>query len=726
MKTTPFLSLLMALLFAASDLRAQQPVDHVSMMIGTDGPQRSSYGGTWPGIGSPFAMTQWCAATRRNAISRTVYRYSDSTLIGFQATHQPAIWMADYGFITVMPQSGSLRVTPEDRAAKMDHGQETATPYYYKIRYARDSDHPQQLITTEMTATSRCAMLRIAYPRQQRAFFLIEAGREQPGGGVEIVPERQEVRVYNSEQMNAQPGIYSQIGPEAPRFRCCYVLHFSRPFKAADTWENGGYVEFAPGTRQVEVRVGSSFIDYEQAELNLQSEIPSGSKFDDVCQRVRREWNDKLSLLNVEGADDEALTNLYTAFMRTLQFPREFSEQGRYYSPFDGQIHQGTSYNDYSLWDTFRAEHPWLQLVCPERVSGMVEALVHMYEEGGWLPKWPNPTYSSIMIGSHADAVIADAYVNGFRDYDVAQAYEAVRKDAFVAPDSDNYHMWADRALWHGAYEARGGLSEYLRHGWVSSDRTKESVSRTLEFALDDYCIAQMARSMQSSNLQPQTSNLQSDYDTLMAHAGNYRHLFHPDTHFFRARKQDAKWDTEEEGFTEGAKWTYQFCVMQDVPGLISLMGGRDSFIVALDRQFDEGHYVHRNEPGHHYAYLYDYAGRLDLAQRRLPSIIRENYHTGVTGLSGNDDCGQMSAWLLFSSLGFYPVTPASGLYALGIPAFPKLTLELGNGRTLTVRAEGLDSHNTLPHVTWNGRPLDEPFLRVADVLQGGELVFAP
>lgn len=684
---------------------AIEPVDHVSMMIGTDGPQRASYGGTWPGIGAPFAMTQWCAATRQNAISRTCYRYRDSTLIGFQATHQPAIWMADYGFITLMPQSGALKVSPEERAIPFSHTDEMATPYYYKVKHGP--------VTTEMTATSRCAMFRIRYPEKETAYFLIEAGRRPNVGGVEIIPERQEIRVYNSEQMNAEEGIYSKIGPEAPNFHCSYVLHFSKPFRTFDSWDCGCYVAFPPGTKTVEVRVGSSFIDNDQAQDNLDREIPSKASFETIRQKVRGEWNEKLSMLSVDGASNDDLTNLYTAYFRTLQYPREFSEYGRYYSPFDGQIHEGISYNDYSLWDTFRAEHPWLQLVCPERVDGMIEALIHMYEEGGWLPKWPNPTYSSIMIGSHADAVIADAFVNGFRNYDVNKAYEAVRKDAFCPPDSDNYHMWADRALWHGAYEARGGLSEYLRHGWVSSDRTKESVSRTLEFALDDWCIAQMAS----------TLGHQADYHTLMTHAQNYRYIFRPETKFFNARKQDGKWDTEEEGFTEGAKWTYQFCVMQDPEGLINLMGGKEEFIRLLDKQFDDQHYVHRNEPGHHYVYLYDYANRLDLAQKRIPKIIKDNYHTGVAGLSGNDDCGQMSAWLLFSSLGFYPVTPASGIYALGIPAFRHITLRLGNGRTLTVTAD-LPA-TSLTTVTFNGQRLMEPFISVKDIMQGGVLHFA-
>lgn len=709
--------LLLALLLLLSSSQAfcsnRANIDYVNMLIGSDGEARSSYGGTWPGVGAPFAMTQWCAQTQQNIISRTVYRARDKKLTGFQATHQPAIWMADYGFITVMPQSGDVKITPTERAVPLDRSHETATPYYYKIDYPVNSSGDR--ITTQFTATSRAAYFRISYPKKHKAIFFVEAGRIQGAGGIEVDAANREIRVYNNQQMNSEMVLHAGIGPVAPNFKGYYVLKFSKPFVEYKTWGGnnaGGYVAFAKGTELLEVRAGSSFISYEQAKDNLNRELLSS--FDKTKAHVKALWEEKLNRLQVEGATDEQKTILYTAMVRTLQFPREFSEYGRYYSAYDGKIHKGVSYNDYSLWDTFRAEHPWLQLIAGERVSDMVQSLVNMYHEGGWLPKWPNPNYSAIMIGSHADAVIADAYINGFRDYDIPEAYKAIRKDAFVPPDSDMYFMWPDRALWHGGYESRGGLTNYLRRGWVASDRTKESVSRTLEFALDDYCIAQMAKALGHNE----------DYDTLMRHSQYYHNLYNPNTHFFQARKEDGKWDTDEEGFTEGAKWTYQFCVMQDVPGLIKLMGGNDNFVKLLDENFDGGHYRHINEPGHHYVYLYDYAGRLDLAQKRIPGILKDNYHTGVDGLSGNDDCGQMSAWYIFSAMGFYPVTPASGTYALGIPAFKKITLDLYNGKKLTILADGLGVHPTLLNISFNGKPLTSPFISVKDIMNGGVLEF--
>ena len=238
----------------------------------------------------------------------------------------------------------------------------------------------------------------------------------------------------------------------------------------------------------------------------------------------------------MEGASKDELQIYYTALFHTLQFPRETSKHGKNISAFDSKIHEGVSYNDYSLWDTFRAEHPWLQLIAPERVNDMIQSLVQMYQEGGWLPKWPNPTYSNIMIGTHADAVIADAYINGFRGYDVKTAYEAIRKNAYTPPAQDEAFRWKDRAPWNGHYEARGGLTNNLKQGYVSEEKANESVSRTLEFALDDYCIAQMAKAL----------GHKQDYKDLMKRAKNYVNLYNPETGFFQARNLDGSWCDEE------------------------------------------------------------------------------------------------------------------------------------------------------------------------------------
>lgn len=257
-------------------------------------------------------------------------------------------------------------------------------------------------------------------------------------------------------------------------------------------------------------------------------------------------------------------------------------------------------------------------------------------------------------------------------------------------------------------------MKEYLELGYVAADKTTESVSRTLEFAMDDYCVAQMAKGL----------GHEEDYQTLMKHARNYLNLYNPQTGFFQARHSDGSWSEMEEGFTEGGRWTYRFCVMQNIPDLIHLMGGNDLFCKELDRNFDEGHYRHDNEPGHHFAYLYDCCGRLDKVQSRIPEILKQHYKNKPDGLSGNDDCGQMSAWYLFSSLGFYPLTPASGEYALGIPHFKEISIQLGQGKKLLIKAPELNEKDCLLRVSWNGKRLEKPFIPIQEIFKGGVLEF--
>jgi predicted alpha-1,2-mannosidase len=701
---------------------AQQPIDYVNMMIGTTGENGTEYGGTTPAVSEPFGMTQWCAVTRINGISRTMYHYKDTNLLGFMATHQPAVWMGDYAFFTLMPQTGKLKIKPKDRAVKLDRSNEIATPYYYKNSY---KDKEGNDISTEFTATSRCSFFKIKYPQNEKAILFLEAGREKEGGSIQIIPEKREIRIYNKERQD------SHLGPRLYNFRGCYILKFSKPFSAYGTWngdmisENkmnesganvGGYIEFESGIDLVEVKIGSSFISDEQAEINLKNEIPQTASFEETKEKVKKIWAKNLDKIAIKEGTKDDLTVFYTAFFRTMQYPREFSEYGQYYSPFDDKIHSGVSYNAYSLWDTFRAQHPWLLLTNPDRINDMVTSLTQMYKEGGWIPKWPNPTYTNIMIGTHADAVIADAYVNGFRGYDLQEAYKAIRKNAFSAPRDDESFRWGDRHYWNGGYEARGGLTNYIKSGYVASDKTNESVAATLEFAMDDYCIAQMAKGLGYTD----------DYNLLMKRASNYNNLFNSQTGFFQARKSDGSWDKSDAGFTEGGSWTYRFCVMQDVPGMIELMGGNEQFVKNLDENFDKGHYRHDNEPGHHYIYLYDHCNRLDKIQERIPEILIANYKNKPDGLSGNDDCGQMSAWYLFSSLGFYPLSPASGEYALGIPHFKEVTLQLPGDKQLKVKAKDPDKNKLLTKVKFNGKLLDKPFIPVKDILKGGLLEFLP
>ena len=706
----------------------QQFIDDVNPMIGTTGPSVYDYGGMIPGVATPFGMTHWTAMTRENKISVYSYNYADKTIQGFLGTHQPAIWMGDYGYVSLMPSSGALQLS---RKLPFSHQNEVSAPNYYSVTM----DDGGKQIKGEITATTRAGFLRFTFPASQTSHIVITASRSKKFEGfIQIDPAKQEIIGYNPDRMS------EELGPPLPNFKGYFVIQFSKPFSSSGTWKDndiksggsqekghftGGYASFATTEgEQINVKIGTSFISIDQARDNLRREIPDWN-FERVKADGRRIWNQELGKIRIQGGTKDDRVNFYTAMYHTLLFPRIFSEYGRYYSAFDDKIHNGISYNDYSLWDTFRAEHPLLLLTQPERVPDMITSLLQMYDEGGWIPMWPNPTYSNIMLSTHADSVIADAYVKGFRGFDLNKAYAATYKNAMTPPDGDATNRWIDRAPWT-AYEARGGLTWYKSLGYVPQDKTDESVSRTLEFAYDDFCVAQLAKAVGKMD----------DYEMFMQRSRNYKNLYDPSIGFMRPKKADGSWDEEswaskedrKPGFTEGSPWTYLFCEMQDIPGMIALMGGNDRFNAKLDENFAGGHYRHDNEPGHHYTYLYNYSGQPWKTQERVRETIASQYHNAPDGLSGNDDCGQMSAWYIFSAMGFYPVTPGSPVYAIGSPLFDRATIMLSGPYKkgpFTVIARNQSKRNKyIQSATLNGKPLRQPFINHTDIANGSTLVF--
>lgn len=714
-------------------------VDYVNPLIGTRG--GFEYGKALPLVAAPFGMTHWTPMTQEGRIGVHPYKYHHNDAIsGFLGTHKPAIWMGDYGQVALMPGIGEVRVSPKERGLRFAHKEECSTPYYYSVRMKARGGKD---LLAEMTATERCGYLRFHFPGGERPHVVIEASREVSyldvaGGGphkgdhvfpgwVKIDMEKGEITGYNTDRDSCD------LGPPLPNFKGYFVIQFSAPVRKAGTWENktvypdrkeqsgdlmGAYAVFdTPGNGTIEAKIGTSFISLEQARDNLAREIPRWD-FGRIKTDVRTLWQRKLDVLSVEGASEEEKEVFYTAMYRCLLFPRVFSEYGRYYSAFDDKIHNGISYNDYSLWDTFRALHPLLLFIAPERVPGMITSLLQMYREGGWMPKWPNPTYTNIMIGTHADSVIADAYVKGERGFDAGLAYRAMLKDATTPPDGEEMKQWGDREPWT-AYEARAGLTWYKKLGFIPSEKVAESVSCTLEYAYDDFCVAMMARAMGKKD----------DYQTFMKRSKYYKNLYNPATGFMAPRRPDGSWDPHTmKGFTEGDPWTYLFCAMQDVPGMIALIGGPEKFLKKLDENFDGGHYVHENEPGHHYIYLYDYAGAPWKAQEKAREYCLLKYRSGPAGLTGDEDCGQMSAWFLFSAMGFYPVAPGSDEYAIGSPLFPKVTIRPDPDRPdrkFEIIAKNVSrAHKYIQSATLNGKPLNRPFLRHGDIVRGSSLVF--
>ncbi len=744
-----FIFLLLVFVFCFSESYAQentknkQAVDYVNPLIGTP---FSGFkpglegGGTMPCVGEPFAMTNFVAQTCENKISRMMYVYEDTTILGFIATHQPTVWMGDYGYVSVMPQVGALKVLPEERASAFSHSDEISTPYYYSVVL----NQGEKQIKGEIAAASRCGMFRFTFPESDESHIIIQrinlnAGRTDNSplnqvdknklkGFVKIDREHGMITGFNPDRMS------TSIGPELPGFKGYFAIFIDKPFTDFGTWDNretnpqntksfgtrmGAYISLKTKKNEVvKVRVATSFISIEQAIKNLSVEIPDWD-FDKLAKNTREVWQKNLGRIEISGCTEDQKSIFYTAMFHTMLFPREFSEYGQYYSAFDDKVHPGISYNDYSLWDTFRALHPLLQLTQPERVSPMIQSLVQMYNEGGWLPKWPNPAYSNIMIGTHADAIIADAYINGFSDYDINRAYEAIRKDATVPPLGDTLKTWYDRESWT-AYEARAGLTYYQSVGYVPVDKTAESVSRTIEFGIDDYCVAQMAK---------ETGKI-DDYQFFLKNSRNYKNLYNPATGFFAPRMRNGDWNTDATaGFTEGSKWTYLFGAMHDPRGMINLLGGNKAFAAKLTENFEENHYRHDNEPGHHYIYLFNYCGEPWKTQELIRKhTSTENFRNQPVGINGNDDCGQMSAWYIFGVMGFYPVVPASGIYSIGAPQFPKVVLNRtvnGKLHQLEIVASNLSEENKyVQSVTLDGKPVETPFITYNELINGNKLVF--
>lgn len=694
--------------------QATDAVDRVNPYIGT-GSGKIGYGGTMPFVTPPFGMTDWTPQTRQNKLSVVSYKYEDTTISGFIGTHQPAIWMGDYGYVTLMPEIGALKTTPEARKLPFKHSDEVARPDYYSVWM--DAGNSKR-IRTEMTATERCAYMRFTFPAGDDPKVIVEASRPGIAGLTAVSIGNSEIEGYNPDRVDAGLGPF-----KLPNFKGYFVVQFRQKFKVAGVYDpksqppaeaTGAYAKFTTTDGEViEARIGTSFISMQQARANLSAEIPEWD-FEALRKKLREQWNEKLSRVTVEGANEDEIKTVTTALYHALLYPRIFSEQGRYYSAYDDKLHSGESYNAYSIWDTFRAENSLLTLVAPERIPGMITALLNDYKEGGWMPKWPNPSYTNIMIGTHADSLVAEAINKHFKGFDYDLAWKAVYKDAMTPPDDDTQHKWYDREP-HTPYEARAGLTYLKQLGYIPTDKTAEAASSTLEDSYDDWCVAQVAKALGKTK----------DFEFFLHRSLNYQHLFNKETGFMQGKKSDGSWADPKDGWTEGDHWVYTWAVMQDIPGLIAQMGGRDAYNTKLDEHFSGGHNVHSNEPSHHYPYLYDYSGAAWKTQAKVREIANAEYANLPSGIDGDDDCGQMSAWYLFTALGFYPVNPASGDYMIGSPLFKKMTLRLDNGKTLTVIAENNSDKNVyIQSATLDGKMLNKPVIRYDQIMAGATLKF--
>ncbi|MEZ2348664.1 GH92 family glycosyl hydrolase [Terriglobus sp. RCC_193] len=709
----------LSLFCALSAVAQKDVVNEVNPLIGT-GSGPIGYGGTMPFVTAPFGMTNWTPQTRQNRLSVTSYEYSDKTIQGFMGTHQAAIWMGDFGYVTLMPEIGALKTTPEARALAYDHAHETTHPDFYSVDMKTQDG---KTIHAEMTATERCAYLRFTFPAGVEPRILLEASRPKIDGKVSIT---------NGEITGQNPHrIDNNLGPFAlPNFSGYFVAQFHQHTTGGDTYglntaaAHGASVTFAKTTAPtvIEMRIGTSFLSIDQARENIAKEIPTWN-FATTRQKLHATWQQKLGNLTIAGATQDERTTAYTALYHALLYPRVFSEYGRYYSAFDDTVHNGSSYTDYSTWDTFRAEHSLLTLVAPERIDGMITALLQDYKEGGWMPKWPNPSYTNIMIGTHADSMVAEAIRKGFHGFDRELAWKAVYKDAMSPPDGDTTRRWLDREE-HTPYEARAGLTYYKQLGFIPTDKTDEATSRTLEDSYDDWCVAQVAKAV----------GRMDDYRFFLKRSLNDRNLFDKTNNLMRGKTSDGKWaplggskDTNGNrsvsGWTEGDAWVYTWSPFHDIAGVERLMGGAEIASKQIDQHFAGNHNVHKNEPSHHYGYLYDFTGQPWKTQARVREIAYKEYANQPAGLDGDDDCGQMSAWYLFTALGMYPVNPASGDYMIGSPMYGRMSLKLANGKTFTVIADNNSRSNVyIQSATLNVKPLDKPVITWKQIQSGTTL----
>ena len=412
------------------------------------------------------------------------------------------------------------------------------------------------------------------------------------------------------------------------------------------------------------------------------------------------------------GAAEQDKIVFYTALYHSFLLPRSLSEDGKYRSPFDGKVHKGISFTDYSIWDTFRATHPLFVLLKPDFAGDLITGLLHAYDEGGWLPKWPNPGYTNCMMGTHSDAIIADAYVKGVRNFDVEKAKKAVLKNAY---DKGNHVAWG-----------RLGIMDYERLGYVPVDKYGESVARTMEFAYDDYCLSRFFAEKGEPDLS----------DKLGKRSKNFRNVLDKETKMVRARKADGSWSHPEDydisvwsGFNPKGVYNYKknytLFVPHDVPELIRFLGGTDSLAVFMDELFDKDIYYVGDEFVMHAPYMYNLCKKPWMTQKRIYDIVNKYYLPTPSGLPGNDDCGQLSSWYIFSAMGFYPMCPASIEYQLGVPCLPGFVLHLPQNRTFTIKTKNFGKGNCYVRAVYlNGKPHRSSVITHSDIINGGEILF--
>ncbi|MEY8868601.1 GH92 family glycosyl hydrolase [Meridianimaribacter flavus] len=722
MKRCFFIVLLTSIFFGCTENKPFEPaqkdkslISYVNPFIGTGG-----HGHTYPGATMPFGMMQLSPDTRLDGWDGcSGYHYSDEYIYGFSHTHLSGTGVSDYGDILLMPTNKVAFNNGADGQsgyrAHFSHDNEIAEPGYYKVHL--DSTE----IDVELTVSKRSGIHKYLFPSSENQYVILDLDHRD-----QLLDHK--IQMVDSQSIKG----YRHSKAWATDQRLFFDMHFSKPIESISYVENDtevsknykyqskkAAIKFKnPNNDPIYIKIGISAVDEAGAKRNWETEI--GDKtFDDIKTETQNTWEQQLEKIVVESTNNDYKTNFYTALYHTMIAPNLYQDVDGRYRGMDLEIHETKDFEYYtvfSLWDTYRAAHPLYTIIEEDRTNDFINTFLAKYDEGGIMPIWDlSANYTGCMIGYHAVPVIADAYLKGIREYNTEKAFEAMK---------------------HSATRDKLGLKSYKEFGFIPVEEESESVSKTLEYAYDDWTIAQMAKAM----------NKTEDYKTYTERAQYYKNSYDPETKFMRGRFRNtwfAPFDPYEVNFnyTEANSWQYSFYVPQDISGFMNLLGGKDKLETQLDTLFTAndktsgrhqvditgliGQYAHGNEPSHHMAYLYNFVNKPHKTQERIYQILTELYTNTPDGISGNEDCGQMSAWYVFSSMGFYPVTPASNQYIIGTPLFDKATINMENGKQFNVIATNLSDKNIyIEHVYLNGKSLDRTFIYHNEIAEGGTLEF--
>jgi predicted alpha-1,2-mannosidase len=727
------LSLTLSLCLLTVSVFAQDYTRYADPFVGTGG-----HGHTFPGAITPFGMMQLSPDTRLHGWDGcSGYHYSDSAIYGFSHTHLSGTGCSDYGDILIMPTTGKVKFGHNNYKSSFSHRNETASPGYYSVLL--DKHH----IKAELTVTKRTGLHKYTFPKSDHSNIildlnhrdLVKAGEISINGDREITGHR-----YSSKWADKQH-IY-------------FVIQFSKPFKKAGISKGGvlssahhgkglllrSYVSFETTEGEViYARIGISAVSVDGARKNLEAEQP-GFDFEKVREEAKATWNKELGKIAIESSDTSVLRTFYSSMYHVMTSPYLYQDADGKYRGQDQQIHEGKGYEQYtvfSIWDTYRALHPLLTLIDRKRTGDFVNSFLSQYEQGGLLPVWELAgCETNCMIGYHSVSVINDAYQKGITNFDASKALEAMKKSA-LASKKEIYHYRTGKSPSQIAslFAYSAGWNDYGKYGYIRRHSGIESVSKTLEYAYDDWCIAQMAKKL----------NKTDDYNLFIKRAQNYKYLLDSVTGFMRAKQKKFEGHFDPYAinlrYTEGNAWQYSFYVPQDISGQMKILGSKERLATFLDSLFNTssvlhgrkqpdvtgliGQYAHGNEPSHQIAYEYDYAGQAWKTQSRIRNIMTTMYRDQPNGLEGNDDCGQMSAWYVFSAIGFYPVCPGSDEYAIGSPVVDKAVMHFENGKSFTVKVLNNSKSNIyIASAKLNGSNYPKSYLKYDDIIKGGELEF--